>query len=352
MKGRTKEKIEVGILGGTGIVGQRFVSLLEGHPWFRLVWLAASERSSGRLYREMPWRLTSQLPDSAANLHIAEPAAGKGPKVIFSALDASVAGEIEAEFAATGHIVVSNARNHRMDPLVPLLIPEVNAAHLRILPTQKKAKEWDGALVTNPNCSTIFLAMALAALREFKPERVLVTTLQAISGAGYPGVASLDAFANVIPHIPGEEEKIQSETKKILGEVSGETFAPARIAISAQAMRVPVLDGHTEAVSVGFGEKVTAEEIREAFRKFMGTPQQLRLPHAPPHPIIYTDLHDRPQPRLDAERFGGMAVQAGRLRSCPVLGHKFVLLGHNTIRGAAGAAILNAELMFAEGLLQ
>jgi len=352
MKRPARRRIEVGLLGATGMVGQQFAALLDRHPWFRLTWLAASERSTGKRYGEIPWRLASAMPDAASKMTIEEPEPRKAPNVVFSALDASVAGEIEAEFAAAGHIVVSNARNHRMDPVVPLLIPEVNPEHLGILRAQKKAKGWRGALVTNPNCSTIFLAMALAALRELEPRRVVVTTMQALSGAGHPGVASLDALGNVIPFISGEEEKIENETRKILGRICGETFAPAAIAISAQATRVPVLNGHTEAVSVGFSERVSTEEIREAFRKFSGKPQELGLPSAPSAAIVYNDAADRPQPRLDAERFGGMAVQTGRLRPCPVMGHKFVLLGHNTIRGAAGAAILNAELMRAEGVIQ
>lgn len=352
MKRHFTKKIEVGILGATGMVGQQFVALLADHPWFRSCWLAASERSSGKRYGEIPWRLSECVPDAAAKLAIEKPKPGGAPKLVFSALDATVAGEIETEFAAAGHIVVSNARNHRMDPLVPLLIPEVNSDHLEILCAQKKRRGWSGALVTNPNCSTIFLAMALAALHDLEPRRALVTTLQALSGAGYPGVASLDAVGNVIPYISGEEEKIEKETGKILGEFSDEGFSPAPIAISAQTTRVPVLNGHTEAVSVGFDDRVSTEEIREAFRKFSGKPQELGLPHAPCHPIIYNDLPDRPQPRLDAESFGGMAVHVGRLRPCPVLGYKFVLLGHNTIRGAAGAAVLNAELMHAEGMIQ
>ena len=352
MKRHFTKKIEVGILGATGMVGQQFVALLADHPWFRSCWLAASEGSSGKRYGEIPWRLSECVPDAAAKLAIEKPKPGGAPKLVFSALDATVAGEIETEFAAAGHIVVSNARNHRMDPLVPLLIPEVNSDHLGILCAQKKRRGWSGALVTNPNCSTIFLAMALAALHDLEPRRALVTTLQALSGAGYPGVASLDAVGNVIPYISGEEEKIEKETGKILGEFSDEGFWPAPIAISAQTTRVPVLNGHTEAVSVGFDDRVSTEEIREAFRKFSGKPQELGLPHAPCHPIIYNDLPDRPQPRLDAESFGGMAVHVGRLRPCPVLGYKFVLLGHNTIRGAAGAAVLNAELMHAEGMIQ
>ncbi|HEV2489218.1 MAG TPA: aspartate-semialdehyde dehydrogenase [Candidatus Acidoferrales bacterium] len=352
MKRHATKETEVGILGATGVVGQQLVAMLADHPWFRLTWLAASERSSGKRYGDIAWRLAASLPDEAARLAIEEPVTGKGPKVVFSALDASVAGEIEAAFAAAGHVVLSNARNHRMDPLVPLLIPEVNSGHLGILRIQKKGKGWRGMLVTNPNCSTIFLAMALAALRELEPKRVLVTTMQALSGAGHPGVASLDALGNVIPCISGEEEKIENETRKILGKCSDEGFEDSPVRISAQATRVPVVHGHTEAVSVGFREAVSREEILQAFRRFSGKPQEMGLPHAPRRPIVYWDLPDRPQARLDVERFGGMAVQAGRLRACHVLGHKFVLLGHNTVRGAAGAALLNAELMSAEGLIQ
>jgi aspartate-semialdehyde dehydrogenase len=347
----TAAKIEVGILGATGVVGQQFVALLADHPWFRLAWLGASERSAGKRYGELPWRLAAPLPEEAARLEVKTTNPDGAPKIVFSALDASVAGEVEKEFASKGHIVLSNARNYRMDALVPLLIPEINAQHLEALALQKKRKGWSGAVVTNPNCSTIFLALALAALREFEPERVMVTTLQALSGAGHPGVSSLDATGNVIPFIAGEEEKIENETRKILGEFRGEEFAPAKIAISAQATRVPVVNGHTEAVSVGFRKSVRAEEILAAFQKFSGKPQAKKLPSAPARPIVYLDGADRPQPRIDVERFGGMAVQVGRLRECPVMGHKFVLLGHNTIRGAAGAALLNAELMQAEGLL-
>lgn len=344
-------RIEVGILGATGVVGQHFVALLANHPWFRLTWLAASERSAGKRYAELPWRLATPLPEDAARLEVQAAQAGTAPKIVFSALDASVAGEAEGAFASAGHVVLSNARNYRMDPLVPLLIPEVNLQHLDALAPQKKLKGWSGAVVTNPNCSTIFLALALAALRELVPKKVIVTTLQALSGAGHPGVASLDVVGNVIPFIAGEEEKIENETRKILGQFRDEKFEPAEMAISAQTTRVPVVNGHTEVVSVGFENGVEREEILAAFEKFAGKPQALKLPSAPLRAIVYLDAADRPQPRFDVERFGGMAVQVGRLRACPVLGHKFVLLGHNTIRGAAGAALLNAELMRAEGLL-
>jgi aspartate-semialdehyde dehydrogenase len=347
----SKTKIEVGILGATGTVGQQFIALLEGHPWFRTTWLAASERSAGKRYRDLAWRLPTPTPEEAAGLAVDELRPGIGPKLVFSALDSSIAGQAEADFAAAGHIVLSNSRNHRMDPLVPLLIPEINPDHLNLLPAQREKEKRKGAIVTNPNCSTMFLALALAAVRQFQPKRVLVTTLQALSGAGYPGVASLDATANVIPFIDGEEEKIESETRKILGQLNGNGVVPHAMTLSATTTRVPVVNGHTEAISVEFEKAVTRDEILAAFKSFSGEPQELRLPSAPAQPVLYLEAVNRPQPRLDVEREGGMVVQVGRLRTCPVLGYKFVILGHNTIRGAAGAAILNAELMAAKNLL-
>ena len=347
----SKTKIEVGILGATGTVGQQFIALLEGHPWFRTTWLAASERSAGKRYRDLAWRLPTATPEEAGGLSMNELRPGIGPKLVFSALDASIAGQAEADFAAAGHIVLSNSRNHRMDPLVPLLIPEINPDHLNLLPAQREKEKRKGAIVTNPNCSTMFLSLALAAVRQFQPKRVLVTTMQALSGAGYPGVASLDATANVIPFIDGEEEKIESETRKILGQLNGNGVVPHAMTLSATTTRVPVVNGHTEAISVEFEKPVTRDEILAAFKNFSGEPQELRLPSAPSQPILYLEAVNRPQPRLDVERDGGMVVHVGRLRTCPVLGYKFVILGHNTIRGAAGAAILNAELMAAKNLL-
>ncbi|MGA8221550.1 MAG: aspartate-semialdehyde dehydrogenase [Candidatus Acidiferrales bacterium] len=350
-KQKGRPKIDVGILGATGTVGQQFAALLAGHPWFRLTWLAASERSAGRRYGDLPWRLPAPLPDEFARLSVEHLKAGAGPKLLFSALDSSVAGEVEAEFAAAGHMVVSNARNHRMDGLVPLLIPEINADHLGLLPMQKKKHGWRGEIVTNPNCAVVALALGLAALLPFRPRRAVVTTMQSLSGAGYPGVASLDATANVIPYIEGEEEKIEPETRKILGKFVAGKIEPHGVAISATTTRVPVVYGHTESVSVELGEKTSREEILAAFREFSGPPQKLGLPSAPTQPIVYLEAPDRPQPRLDAERGGGMVVFVGRLRPCAVLGHKFIALGHNTIRGAAGAAILNAELLAAQKLI-
>ena len=344
------DAIEVGVLGATGMVGQRFVSLLSQHPWFRCTWLGASERSEGKAYKSVaPWKLNTPIPGGSAERIVEACVPGKGPKVVFSGLDASVAGEIEGAFAAAGHIVITNARNFRMDPLVPLLIPEINADHLKLIGEQRRSKGWKGAIVTNPNCSTIVLALALAPLRQFNIRAVIVSTMQAVSGAGYPGVASLDILGNVVPFISGEEEKMQSETLKILGSDGGRAPYPA--VVSAHTNRVAVIDGHTITVSVGFERKPAIEAIKEAMRSFAGKPQELWLPSAPQPPLVVTEEPNRPQPRLDADLGGGMAITIGRVRECPVMHAKFVALGHNTIRGAAGAAILNAELMHSEGLL-
>ena len=343
----------VGILGATGMVGQQLIRQLTGHPWFRVAWLGASGRSVGRAYAEAAsWRLSMPLPDDIAAMRVEACSPGNAPWLIFSALDADAADTIEPEFARAGHIVVSNTRSFRMDPLVPLLIPEVNPDHLPLIDAQRRAKRWRGAIVTNPNCSTVMLTMALAPLRAFGLRSVVVTTMQAVSGAGYPGVASLDILGNVIPNISGEEEKIERETQKILGTLVDGQVSPHSAVVSAQTTRVPVIDGHTESVSVAHDANPSAADIIAAFRAFRGRPQELQLPTAPKTPIVYFDAPDRPQPRLDAERDGGMAVSIGRVRPCPVLGTKFVVLGHNTVRGAAGAAVLNAELMRADGWLQ
>ena len=343
------KRIEVGVLGATGMVGQQFISRLEHHPWFNVAWLAASERSEGKAYADAaPWRLAAPMPDAIRALNVDACTPGKGPKVIFSALDAKAADELEHQFAAAGHVVLSNARSHRMDPLVPLLIPEVNASHLALIADQRRAKGWPGAIVTNPNCSVVALAMSLAPLRQFGITRVSVTTMQAVSGAGYPGVPSLDILGNIIPFIGGgEEEKIETETRKILGAGLGKTWHDA--IVSAQVNRVPVIDGHTMTVSVELSSKPDAAAVAEAMRAFTGKPQALKLPTAPLPPIDVTEAPDRPQPRLDAGKGNGMTVTVGRVRPCPILGTKLIALGHNTVRGAAGAAILNAELMVADG---
>lgn len=345
-------RIDVGVLGATGTVGQQFVRLLEHHPWFDATWLAGSDRSAGRPYRAAAaWKLAAPMPGAAADRVVEQPVPGRGPKLVFSALDASVAGDLEKAFAEAGHIVVSNARNYRMDKHVPLLVPEINAAHLGAIAAQREAYGWPGAIVTNPNCSTVFLAMALAPLCALGLRSSVVTTLQAVSGAGYPGVPSLDILGNVVPYIGGEEDKLETEPQKILGTLVDGLVQPHRVAVSAHTTRVPVIDGHTEMISVAFDGTVAAEDIRAAFDAFRGVPQERGLPSAPARPLVYLEDDNRPQPRLDVERDGGMAVYLGRLRPCPVMQHKFVALGHNTVRGAAGAAILNAELMQDEGLL-
>ncbi len=343
------QRIEVGVLGATGMVGQQFITRLADHPWFKVSWLAASERSEGKAYADAaPWRLATPMPDAVRKMTVDGCVPGRGPKVVFSALDAKAADEIEHVFAAAGHVVLSNARTHRMDPLVPLLIPEVNAEHLSLLEKQRQSKGWKGVVITNPNCATVVLAMALAPLRAFGVRRVNVTTMQAVSGAGYPGVPSLDILGNLIPFIGGgEEEKIETETLKILGEADKWHSA----VVSAQVNRVPVIDGHTMTVSVELESKPDIGAVTDAMRAFRGKPQELRLPTAPNPALNVMTEANRPQPRLDADLGGGMTVSIGRIRSCPVLTHKFVALGHNTIRGAAGASVLNAELMKAEGLL-
>ncbi len=344
-------RVDVGILGATGMVGQQFIIQLANHPWFRIVWLGASERSEGRKYSDLPWRLSVPRPREVDELVVEAAAPGRAPRLMFSGLDSKVAGDIEREFASAGHFVVSNARNYRMEQFVPLLVPEVNPDHLALLPLQQQAKGWKGAIVTNPNCATVPLVMALAAARQFEPAKVTVSTMQAVSGAGYPGVPSLDILGNLIPFIDGEEEKIQTESLKIMGTLQTDRVVPHPMIVSAHTTRVPVINGHTETISVQFAKKPSLDELKAAFRAFTGKPQQHRCPSAPAQPLQLMDELNRPQPRLDVEREGGMAVFLGRVRPCPVFDYKFVALGHNTVRGAAGAAVLNAELMLAEKLL-
>lgn len=347
------ERMPVGVLGATGTVGQEFIAALADHPWFDVTWIGASERSAGKIYPDAtPWRLPTPRPGFVAGMTVERCEPGGGvPRLVFSGLDASVAGAVERAFAEAGHIVVSNARNYRMEQDVPLLIPEINPDHLGLLDVQAKARDWPGRIVTNPNCSTIVMTLALAPLRPFRPTRVMVSTLQAVSGAGYPGVASLDITGNILPHIRGEEDKMETETQKILGTLNGRAIAPHPMVVSATTTRVPVLNGHTMLVSAEFDSTPSEQDLIEAFRTFTGRPQQEGLPTAPAQPILFTDDPDRPQPRLDVDAERGMAVTVGRLRPCPVLDWKFVALGHNTIRGAAGAAILNAELMKVDGLI-
>jgi len=348
-----KSPIEVGILGGTGMVGQHFIRFLQGHPWFKLTWLGASDRSAGKKLKDATaWRLDGDMPPSAAEIVVSESKPGNAPKLVFSAMDASVATDIERAFAQAGHLVVSNSRNHRMETDVPLLVPEINPGHLKLLSEQAKNRGWKGAIVTNPNCSTVVLTMALAPLVQFGIESVMVATMQAVSGAGYPGVPSIDILGNVVPYIGGEEEKMEQETQKILGDVRDGQASPLTARVSAQCHRIAVADRHTMAASVRFASaKPSLADVRQAMEQFRGVPQERNLPSAPQRPLIYMPEQDRPQPRRDAERENGMSVFVGRLRECPVMNVKFVACGHNTIRGAAGAAVLNAELMATEGLL-
>jgi aspartate-semialdehyde dehydrogenase len=299
----------------------------------------------------MTWHQAGGVPDSVADLTVQDSKPGNAPKLVFSAMDASVATEIERAFAEAGHVVVSNSRNHRMEQDVPLLVPEINPDHLKLVPGQQKARGWKGRIVTNPNCSTVVLTMGLAAFKQFGITRIVATTMQAISGAGYPGVPSMDIMGNVIPFIGGEEEKMEQETQKIMGEFRGDRIEPLPARISAHCNRVAVVDGHTVCVSVEFSAKPTLADLRHAIDTFTALPQQRHLPSAPLRPIVYLEEANRPQPRKDAERGRGMTASIGRLRACPVLDYKFVCLGHNTVRGAAGAAVLNAELMHSEGML-
>ena len=347
------ERIPVAVLGATGSVGQRFIQLLEHHPWFRLHEVVASERSAGKRYGEAAdWRLESLLPRAASALEVKPLGSDLESRLLFSGLDSSVAGEAEDDYANRGCAVISNSRNHRMDDDVPLLIPEVNAEHLDAVEEQRKRRGSRGYIVTNPNCSVVGLAMALAPLeRQFGIEKVQVTTMQAISGAGYAGVASYAILDNVIPFIGGgEEDKIEKEPRKILGRWSS-GFEDAPLTISAQVNRVPTIDGHLMTISLELRNGASIDEIRAAIESFEGEPQRLGLPFAPKHPLHYIDAPDRPQPRLDRDRERGMAVSVGRLRPCHVLDVRMVALVHNTIRGAAGAAILNAELLKARNLL-
>jgi aspartate-semialdehyde dehydrogenase len=346
-------KIPVGILGATGAVGQRFVQLLADHPWFEVAELAASDRSAGKTYAEAcAWRLADAPPAPVARLTVSNTEARFQSRLLFSGLDSSVAGEVETALASRGHAVISNSRNHRMDPDVPLLIPEVNPDHVEAVSVQRK-RTGGGYIVTNPNCSVMGLAIALAPLhRAFGLDSVAVVTLQALSGAGYPGVASMDIGDNVIPYIGGgEEEKIESEPQKILGTFQKDAFVPAPFPISASVHRVDVTDGHTMAVMVKLGRRASPEEATRVLAEFRGEPQERELPFAPRRPIHVLSASDRPQPRLDRDRERGMAVTVGRVRPDRLFDLKLEALVHNTIRGAAGAAILNAELLKARDLL-
>jgi len=346
-------RIPVCILGATGTVGQKFVRLLADHPWFEIAAVAASSASAGRRYGDVVrWREQVDLSPRVADLAIQECAPPLPGVVAFSALDADVAEPIEQAFARAGAFVVTNTRTHRMEPDVPLLIPEANADHLVLIDRQRTARGWSGAILANPNCSTAALALALAPLHQaFGVEKLFVSTMQAVSGAGYPGVPSLDVLGNVIPHIGGEEEKIERESRKILGTLGPAGVEPASFTVSAHTNRVAVVDGHLETVSVGFRRRVSPDEAVAALREFRGSPCVAGLPSSPNPPVEVDPRADRPQPRLDLERGRGMAVTVGRIRPCPILDLRMVLLGHNTIRGAAGQAVQIAELLVADGRL-
>jgi aspartate-semialdehyde dehydrogenase len=354
LPGGATKKWRAGVLGATGLVGQRLVKLLAGHPWFELTEVAASERSSGRSYGEaVRWHLDGPIPEVARSLIVKSLDPSLDCDFVFSALDSSVAGGAEDDFARAGYPVVSNSKNHRMDPDVPLLIPEVNAAHLDAIPAQQKNRGYDGGfMVTNPNCSTAGLVLVLKPLADaFGLEKVFVVTLQAVSGAGYPGVASMDIHANVIPFISGEEEKMESEPQKLLGRWDGARFIDAGLGLSAHCNRVPVLEGHLECISVSLKKIACLKEVREALRNFEVSAELRSLPSAIRHPVMLLDGDDRPQPRRDVHAGNGMAAVVGRVRECPLLDIKLTLLSHNLVRGAAGAALLNAELLAARGFL-
>lgn len=354
LPGGAAKKWRAGVLGATGLVGQRLVKLLATHPWFELTEVAASERSSGKSYSEaVRWHLDGPIPEAARSLVVKSLDPSLDCDFVFSALDSSVAGGAEEDFARAGYPVVSNSKNHRMDLDVPLLIPEVNAAHLDAIRTQQKNRGYEGGfIVTNPNCSTAGLVLVLKPLADaFGLEKVFAVTLQAVSGAGYPGVASMDIDANVIPFISGEEEKMESEPQKLLGKWDGARFIDAGLGLSAHCNRVPVLEGHLECISVSLKKIACLKEVREALRNFEVSAELASLPSAIRHPVIVLDGEDRPQPRRDVHAGNGMAAVVGRIRECPLLDIKLTLLSHNLVRGAAGAALLNAELLAARGFL-
>lgn len=352
MRGEAKKR--VGILGATGLVGQRLIHMLKGHPDFEVSALAASDRSEGKTYGEAcNWRLPFELPAEVAAMKVHPCAPPLDCDLVIASLPSDRAVEAEAAFAAAGYPVISNSSAYRMHADVPLVVPEINPDHLDLIPVQQRLRGYTrGYMVTNPNCTTIALVLALAPLeRAFGLEAVMVTSMQAVSGAGYPGVASIDVIDNVIPHIGGEEEKVETEPQKILGRIAGERIEDAAFKVSAQCNRVPVQDGHLESVRVKLKRDASREEVIEALASFRGLPQELKLPTAPARPVIVREEKDRPQPRLDRDAEGGMATVVGRIARDTIFDYKLTLIGHNTVRGAAGAALLNAELLLARNLL-
>ncbi len=349
------KKFRVGILGATGTVGQRFIQLLENHPQFVVTAVAASDRSQGKLYADAcAWRLPGEIPLDVKSLVVRPPKPPLDCDLVFSSLPATVARAAEEAFARAGYPVISNSSAFRMDEDVPLLVPEINHQHLNLLTNQRTRRGFrnGGFIVTNPNCSTVMLAMALAPLHaRFGLTSVAVTTMQALSGAGYPGVPSLDIADNVLPFIEGEEEKIETETVKILGRSRGTNVDQAQFPVSAQCHRVNASEGHMAAVRIGLAHQPTLQEVTDALASFSSLPQELRLRSAPLKPIIVRSEEDRPQTRLDRDAGGGMSITVGRIRRDRLLNYRFVAVSHNTIRGAAGAAVLNAELLIAMGHL-
>jgi aspartate-semialdehyde dehydrogenase len=348
------DRMRVGILGATGTVGQRFVQLLADHPWFEITALAASERSVGRRFAEVSnWVIPGDPPSSVGKMVVQPLVPSLDAQIIFSALPSSVATDIEPAFAQAGYAVCSNASAYRQDPGVPLLIPEVNADHVQMLERQKEERGWSGLLVTSPNCTTTGIVMPLKPLdQEFGLSQVFATSMQAISGAGYPGVPSLDILGNIVPYIRGEEEKIEQETRLLLGHWIDGQRVEADISISSQANRVPVVDGHTVCLSLGFDNRPTPTDAIEALAEFRGPRVVQGLPSAPARPILVRAEPNRPQPRRDRDAEEGMAVTVGRVRPCPVLDLRLVSVSHNTLRGAASGSILNAELLVASRVVQ
>ncbi|MEO7104106.1 MAG: aspartate-semialdehyde dehydrogenase [Gemmatimonadaceae bacterium] len=347
------QRIPVAVLGATGAVGQTFIRLLENHPWFKVAEVAASERSAGKSYSDATHWLEGVMPAEVASMTVVKcsPAAIRS-SLVFSALDSGVAGDVERAFASDGRIVCSNARNYRMEPDVPLLIPEINAPHITVIAAQRNRLGWDGAIITNANCSSTVAALALAPIHaKFGVDKLFVATMQAVSGAGYPGVASLDILGNVIPFIDGEEPKMQAEIAKLLGAVNGPVIDSAPIRVTAHTNRVAVEHGHTVCMSIGLKTPATPEQVSDAIANWTGDQDVVGLPSRPAHPIVVTSQPDRPQPRRDVGVGGGMTVTVGRIRPDELLDVKLVAMGSNTIRGAAGGAILNAELLFTQGYI-
>jgi len=352
LPGKRKTKWPVAVLGATGAVGQMFVRLLADHPWFELTELAASERSAGKRYGEATrWLGGPPPPASIQNRRViaCDPGVVSAP-IVFSALDAIVAGEVEMAFASAGKFVLSNAKNHRMEPDVPLVIPEVNGDHLGLIECQRKRRGWDGAIVTNANCSATVAAVALAPLHQkFGIRQLFLSTMQAVSGAGYPGVPSLDILGNVIPYIAEEESKLEREMHKLLGKFEDGEITSAVFKVSAHTNRVPVEHGHTICLTIGFEETPTPEAAIETMRAWQGLPITAGLPSRPQHPLVVSDAPDRPQPKRDVDAGDGMTVTVGRVRRDSVLDLRMVALGHNMVRGAAGGSVLNAELLASSG---